>query len=402
MSSPSTPRPPPRDTLRALILPVYLPTLVLAFCDGLLIPVLPLLANEITPSLGLVGIVLGASAAGKLAMDLPAGALLGRLGRKGAMVLGIALLVLSTAGVVWVERVWTLAALQVVSGVGGALWNLSRHTYLAEVTRGGERGRAVSLFGGVNRIGTFLGPAVGGLLAATLGLRAPFVLFTVLAAATLPLVIRFTEAGTRASAGASRRVNPWPLLLARRDLFLRAGLGQLLAQGVRAGRRILIPLYGASVLGLGPDAIGFIISVAAAIDMSLFYPAGLLMDRRGRKWAIVPSFALQGLGMALVPLSGGGVGLALAASVIGLGNGLGAGTMMTLGADLAPEGALGEWLGAWRLAGDGGSMAGPLLVGAVAQVLSLPLAALTIAGVGAGAALVFAFGVPETLRRDNR
>jgi hypothetical protein len=105
-----------------------------------------------------------------------------------------------------------------------------------------------------------------------------------------------------------------------------------------------------------------------------------------------------GAGHGAGPLTGGFAALAAAASLIGLGNGLGSGTMMTLGADLAPPEAVGEFLGAWRLIGDGGSMGGPVLVGALADALGLPLATLAIAAVGAGAALTFAYGVPETLR----
>ena len=73
--------------------------------------------------------------------------------------------------------------------------------------------------------------------------------------------------------------------------------------------------------------------------------------------------------------------------------------MMTLGADLAPEGAVGEFLGAWRLIGGSGASSGPLLVGVVADLLGLTLAPLVVAAVGGLAALTFATRVPETLRR---
>ena len=168
---------------------------------------------------------------------------------------------------------------------------------------------------------------------------------------------------------------------------------------IRASRQVLIPLYGANTLGLELQAVGLIMSLSSFIDLSMFYPAGVLMDRLGRKYAIVPCFFLQAVGMAVLPLTTSAAGLLVAAAVIGLGNGLGSGTMMTLGADLAPKEALGEFLGVWRLIGDGGSMGAPLAVGAIADLLSLSTAALVMAGVGGAAVAVFAFKVPETLER---
>ena len=95
------------------------------------------------------------------------------------------------------------------------------------------------------------------------------------------------------------------------------------------------------------------------------------------------------------------MGLLLATSLIGLSNGLGSGSMMTLGADLAPREAMGEFLGVWRLIGDVGHSGSPLVVGYVADMMDLPSAARVMAGIGILAAGTFAFLVPETHRRRS-
>jgi MFS family permease len=385
-----------RSSFRALFLPIYLPSLILSFCDGLLVPVLPLFANSLTPSFALVGAALAADAIGTLVADLPAGVMLRRLDRRGAMVLGVALVALATGLLVTVSGIWLLVAFRALAGIGAALWNISRHAHITEVTHGADRGRAVALFGGIRRAGAFAGPAVGGLIAGAYGSDGVFLLFAFLAALVLPLAWAFVDP-QRSEGLAAAAPSLGPVLREQGRVLVVAGSGQLLAQAIRAGRRILIPLYGASVLGLSVEAIGIVLSVAALVDVALFYPAGMLMDRRGRKWAIVPSFVLQGLGMALIPFASGFVGLLLATSLIGLGNGLGSGTMMTLGADLAPRHALGEFLGVWRLIGDAGFTVGPLLVGGLASLVGLPGAAVATAAVGFAAAATFACGVPETL-----
>jgi MFS family permease len=178
-----------------------------------------------------------------------------------------------------------------------------------------------------------------------------------------------------------------------------AGSGQLFAQTLRKGRHVIVPLYAADIIGLNVQAVGWILSVSAFLDMSMFYPAGLMMDRYGRKYATVPSFLTQTVGMSLIPFTGSFFGLLLATSVIGLGNGLGSGSMMTLGADLAPGESIGEFLAIWRLIGDGGDMGSPLVVGGIADLLSLSAATFAISGIGLLAVGTFALLVPETLRK---
>lgn len=391
-----------RQTLNHLFLSVYLPTLILAFCNGLLLPILPIYAGTFTEAYSLIGFVLAAEALGTLLGDIPAGSLLRRLDRKWAMVIGIGLVGLSVLALVWAGSVWEVLAYRLIAGVGGALWNISRHAYLAEATQSSQRGRAIALFGGTNRLGTFAGPAVGGLLAARFGFAVPFILFACLTAVAVVIAILFVEKAEPAKdRKAQAHHDVWLIIKTHRSVLLSAGTAQLLAQMVRSSRRVLIPLYGADVLGLGLEAVGIILSASSFIDMMMFYPAGVIMDRFGRKFAIVPCFALQAVGVLMIPLTTSFALLMAAGLLIGFGNGLGSGTMMTLGADLAPRDALGEFLGVWRLIGDGGFMGAPLIVGGVADALDLSFAALVMAGVGFTAAAVFASRVPETLQKSQ-
>jgi MFS family permease len=177
-----------------------------------------------------------------------------------------------------------------------------------------------------------------------------------------------------------------------------AGSAQFLGQIIRAGRQLIVPLYASTALGLGVAIIGVIGTISAAIDMAMFFPAGLLMDRFGRKFASVPSFVLLSLGMLAIPFVHNAPELIAATTLMGFGNGLGSGSMMTLGADLAPKDLLGEFLGLWRLIGDAGNSAGPIIVGSVAHAVGLSGSAVTLAAIGGLAAGTIALFVRETLR----
>jgi len=101
--------------------------------------------------------------------------------------------------------------------------------------------------------------------------------------------------------------------------------------------------------------------------------------------------------MASIPFVHNAPELIAATTLMGFGNGLGSGSMMTLGADLAPKELIGEFLGLWRLIGDAGSSAGPIIVGSVAHAIGLSSAAVALAAIGglsAGTMVVF---VRETL-----
>ena len=318
------------------------------------------------------------------------------------MLAGLSCAILFTLALSWARSVGEVVAYQVISGMGASLYGVSRHTYISERITPRTRGRALSLCGGMMRMGRFAGPVVGGAIAAAWGIRVVFVvvgILCLLAPVAIAIFMQRTPTQNRSHAGALRqsRISPAAALKGRLHLLTTAGLGQVLTQTIRSGRQVVVPLFATDVLGLDIQSVGLLVSIAAAVEMSVFYPAGLIMDRLGRKAAIVPSLLIQALGLALVPFTSGFAGLTIVASLAGLGNGLSSGAMLTLGADLAPEEGRGTFLGIWRFIGDAGATTGPILSGAVADIFILQGAAWTIGAAGLLAAATFAFLVPETL-----
>lgn len=387
-----------------MILPLYLPALLLSVAAGLLLPVLPLYAQSFHASVLIVGLVVAGDGIGLLIGDIPSGFVLRRIDRRSGMTAGIALQALAALAMFWAGSIPVVLLLRMLSGLGAALYNVARVTYVAETITVASRGRSVALLGGTFRIGRMVGPLIGGAMAAAAGLRAPFLAYAAicgLAAATILIFNRGT-AVTGIQPAAEGVSLAAMIATARRHarLLLAPGAGHFLIQMVRAGPPVIIPLYASSVLGLGVEQIGYVFSAASAIDATLFYPTGIIMDRLGRKWAIVPSALVMAAGLALVPFTHSLLGLTVAALINGFGNGLGSGVMITLGADLAPPGERGPFLGLWSLIGDAGISSGPVVVGAVAGALALQPATWVIAAAGVLDALVFGKLVPETLKKE--
>ena len=394
-----------RDLARHPLFPsIYLPTLIHSVAQMMIIPILPVYADSFDVSYGVIGLVLAAAQIGRMIGDVPAGLLLGRLGRKTCMVIGLTSTAFTVLALFWAQSIPEVLVYRVLAGMGTSLFSLAVHDHMSSAVTTENRGRSIALIGGVYRAGKFIGPTIGTTVAALFGLRAPFLLFAVMVAGALVVVVVRYVSVKKVShhSGASAHGGQLlAVLMENRRALALGGAGQVFVQITRAGSQAIIPLYATDVLGLSVEMIGPIFSISAAIDMALFYPAGWIMDRKGRKHAIVPSFVIQAVGLALIPLTVGFWSLLFAASLIGLGNGLSAGTMMTLGADLAPADSRGAFLGVWRLIGDVGSAGGPLIVGGVAGMLALGASALVISGAGGVAASIFAFLVPETLRKSK-
>ncbi len=384
-----------------LLLAVYLPTALLAMGQGLLLATLPFFATELGVSLTMVSVISSAAAIGTLVTDLPAGAVLFRIGLRRSMLIGSALVVIGTASLAIPMEPWAVVSLRLLAGVGTAMWGLSRHAFITQNSNVENRGKSIAMFGGINRIGMFAGPAVGGIIATAASTGASFLLAGFMGALAFVAAVVFIPDDRQAVVerrGTGRK--RWDIvrqtLKTHQGDMTAAAVAQLFAQMIRQGRQLLIPLVGAVTLGLSAAEIGVIMTCSAVLDMTMFVPAGFLMDRYGRKFASVPSFAVMAVGIGLVPFAHGFEGLLIAGLVIGLGNGLGSGSMMTLGADLAPPDATGEFLGVWRLIGDTGMVAGPLMVGLIATWLGLTGSAIVLMIAGLLASAILFFLVKET------
>src|SRR5699024_8698606 len=115
-----------------LTLAVYLPTALLALAQGLLLATLPLYAADLGVGYTMVSVITAAAAMGTLVTDVPAGALLHRIGLRRAMLVGCALVVFGTVGLTLDLTPDAIVVLRIFAGIGTALWGLSRHSFIAQ------------------------------------------------------------------------------------------------------------------------------------------------------------------------------------------------------------------------------------------------------------------------------
>jgi MFS family permease len=384
-----------------LLLPIYVPTLLSSISLQALLVLLPLYVLEQGAGAAFAALLIGLRGVGMLLFDLPVGVLLARLGDKPVLLAGLVAMTVSTALFALSDNLWLMSAAAIVSGMGFTAWMIGRQSYITDNCEVGERGRAIAAMAGIMRIGGFIGPTVGALLAQALGFGVAFIILSASAAAAALLVMSFSHnLIPESQAGNAHLSNLKKIVSANAQVLSTGGAASVGLQLMRSGRILLIPLFG-HFLGLNITDIGLIISIAAMLDAAMFVPVGMIMDRYGRKWASVPCLVLSATSLALLPLTQGYYSLLAAALLAGFANGLGTGSLLTLGSDLAPVNGRKEFLGIWRFIGDIGHAGGPLMIGALINLATLGAAAIVTAGIGMASAAVMYWLVDETLRRDR-
>jgi MFS family permease len=404
MTSPDDPQP---FSLRAIAVAAFGPTLLFGIGQGAILPVVALTARGLGASVALAALIVTLIGLGSWFFNLPASLVTLKFGERWAIV-GAAVaagLALAAAGLSSLipDGLWLLAVAMAVVGMSGAVFGLARQKYLTEVVPVEFRARALSTLGGVNRIGVFIGPFLGAAVMQFSGIGGAYWVgvAAMAGAALLSLTIPDLEVAGASDGG---HAGPEPTLrsvtVSHAKVFLSVGVGILLLSALRSSRQVVIPLW-ADHLGMDASSASLIYGLSGAIDMLVFYPAGKLMDRKGRQFVAVPSTLLMGAALLLIPLTGSFVGLLLAALLIGFGNGISSGLVMTLGADFSPDRGRGQFLGLWRFMADAGSTGGPVLLSAVTALTSLGAGISATGLLGFAAAAVFAVVIPRLKHRRN-
>jgi MFS family permease len=404
-------------SLREVAVAAYGPTALASIGTGAVLPVFALTARDLGAGVGLAALVVGLLGLGQLAADLPAGALAVRIGERPALMLACGLEVVGMLGCALAPTVVALSAAVVGLGVAGAVFGLARQAYLTDAVPIALRARALSTLGGVHRVGLFIGPFVGAVVVARWGTQSAYAVGV--AASSLALVLllvtpdptaspaptstfpaptrgaaagKVNLGGTRATV--ARPATVLSVLGEHRRVLTTLGVGVLFVAAARAVRTALVPLWAQSI-GLDAATTSLVFGISGAVDMLLFYPAGWVMDRHGRALVAVPSMLVLGVGLALLPLAGSVVTLTGVAVLLGAGNGIGSGIIMTLGADVSPVAERAQFLGGWRLMADAGNALGPAGLSVVAACAPLGVAALAAGALALVGAAWLAVWVPR-------
>ena len=392
------------------LLMVCVATVMIMLGQGVISPVLPLYAKEFGVGAALVGATISVFGLARILLNLPAGLLSDRFGYRLLLVGGPAITAIGSFLCAAAGDIWQLLAYRFVAGAGSALFMTGALILVMDISTPENRGRMLSLQLGSLLLGVSIGPAVGGLTAQLFGLRAPFVVVGLLAAAsTVWAMKRIPQSGRAVPTSVDHVADGAPAGAASaslRSLFINPGfiLISLVSFSIfftRTGsRQTVLALMGSERLGLSAGALGGIFAMMALLNLMAIGPSGAWADHFGRKRVIVPSICVTVVALGLFAVTGGLWLFLVAAVLLGIGTGLGGPAPAAYAADVIPSGARGVGMGLFRTYSDIGFVAGPLLLGWIADATggfgwSLWLNAALLAA----SALLFGLFARETVPR---
>lgn len=334
--------------------------------NGLIVPILPIYGETFSSSATLVGMLITIFGVARLVANYPTGLLYGRLGPGALMGFGNGLLLLGAVGAALATELYFLLFCRLVQGFGSGIFLTAMGVVVARQSRAGSRGRFMALYQAAIFVGAGLGPAAGGFIAQGFGVAAPFWAYA--AVSGLALVVSLSVGRDSVASEAVPETAP---ILARANLVLRANLIVSFVSGfVRtAALWQLIPLLAASRYSMGFDKIGIAVTVTSLANVAVLPISGWMVDRFG--WRRLPALASFGYAasLALIAIDHTEWSFWVGISLAGIFGGLIGPATSTALIELTAPNALPSAMGIQRTAADFGFVAGPVVMGVLADFL---------------------------------
>jgi len=384
---------------------IYLPSVLMGFGLGMLLPALPILARSFDVAPELAAQAVTATLLGRAVSLFPAGYVVDHHGRRAAMVVGPLIVLcglLISATTPWFALVFVG---QFLVGAGDGLWSLGREIAAVEQIRAESRGRVIGAFFGISAAGTTLGPVVGGQLTDRAGYAAVFMLAGVFAVAVCGIGLTYREA--RVQIRRSRADVPLRRLFdsvapGYATTFQVLMFATFCAMLRGTAFQSLLPVYVVSHLGYTASEVGYLFGIAGITQLVMIVPAGYLSDKVGRKAAVVPAAALAAVAFLALGVSTTPTALAVAVLLQGIASGLAVGSMTSFTYDIVAADARGTIQAFRRSVGESGAFTGPIIGGLIAGTAHAGVAFVAFAPLHAASALLVWLVARETLGQDRR
>lgn len=336
------------------------------FGVGISLTVITLVTADLTTSGVVIGVVVSARWLVRLVVNIPAGIAANRVGAWRVFYIGIVAVAVS-ALLTATSTTWsTLLLARLVEGTGATFSMTAGMALIAGVADPATRGRRFGHYQLGQRIGFWIGPLAGGLVAAAAGNRAA--LWGYAAVATLAIVplatVRPLSRPPAAAPSTTFRSDLGTLMRSRE--FALVGLVTLIAFFTMTGMQYTaLPVVVERQLDGGAALVGWAVFASNAVAFALVYPAGWASDHVSRRWTGAILLAVGAVGLLLMPAARTTPFLIGTSILVGALHVLRGPATQAYAIAAAGSVSTGAASALYRTLGDLGSAEGPLVAGAV-------------------------------------
>ena len=427
------------EPVDARVRPIYA-TLTLSFvAQGIQFPVLPQLARSLELSTADLGLVTATTALARLLANAPAAALAERIGRRPLLMAGPAMAGVGMGLLAVSSSFWGMVAANSCLGTGLATTMAGAQLYLADISTPRNRAATTAPILQSALLGFAIGPAIGGVMAQSLGLTLPFVV---------------CAGGLAASAGASALLLPETLHESRRraemlrrwsaseqppttaatppsatgdtagtaataataappeDGMMQRLLRRPALQGIgtiafvngfsQGAFPVTIVLFAIEHMHMTSSAVGGMLTANVACMVLATRPATKLSDHvTSRKDVMLPAMTLAAIFTGLQPLSDGPWTFAALSLCGGVSSAFSMPSISPLILDNVSNEERAHALAGRQMAQDSGALLGASSLGFVAGAFGIPAAMYTVAVMQLASAGLFAARVPRIAGAHN-
>jgi len=369
----------PADSSRSATFALFFTVFIDLIGFGIVLPLLPSYAARLQVDDVGIGFVVASFSLMQFLLAPWWGRLSDRVGRRPVILVGLAGSALSYLLFAYAGNFWILLLSRVIAGGMGATVNVAQ-AYLADVTPPERRAKAMGLIGAAFGLGFVVGPAIGG-LTSRLGDAVPGLVAAGLSLANLTLAwfrlpeTRVHQPRETATSGAIH----WRMLVAPYAVLLLSTIAFTVMY-------VVFPLYVERTLGYDRHQTAYLFVllglVTAVVQGGL---VGRLVQWFGERRLMEAGCLLVAAGLASLPLTTGGGqahrGVALLGVMLLLGLGTGVISPSTTGyiSRIASDSEQGRALGLLTSVSAIARIVGPLLAGALNQVMGSPATFVTMA-----------------------
>jgi MFS transporter, DHA1 family, multidrug resistance protein len=341
---------------------------------GIVVPLLPVYANDIGASGIYVGLIFGSFSISRTFLLPVFGRLSDKKGRKPFIIIGLFAYTLISIVFVFSENVETLILLRFIQGAASAMILPVVQAYVGEITPKGQEGYAMGLFNLSMFLSLSLGPLMGGSIKDIWSLDAAFVCMGVFSLVGLLLCMFLLPPVSKEKMQEnSNIIVPWSNLLKDRILIsiFIFRFAYIACIGVIW---CFLPVFADIEFGLSGSLTGVLVMLGVFVAGLLQLPMGWAADRVNKNIMIITGGIFSTIGMLLPYWSSSFLDLVVAVIIFGIGGGISMPAIMAYAVINGDEKkAMGSVMSIMTVAHSLGMLTGSMAAGLAMDFLSLRL-----------------------------